>query len=75
MRFLFLEGHVNDPLLRGAGTGVYMLVGAAYDWRRRLFPGSPQQHLIVTIPFAVIAVLCRRAGGVIKHGSWQGMPL
>ena len=41
MRFLLLEGHVNDPLLRGAGAGVFMLVGAAYDGRRSLFPGSP----------------------------------
>ena len=41
MRIRILEGHVNDPLLRGAGAGVFMLVGAACDGRRSLFPGSP----------------------------------
>ena len=41
VRIQILEGHVNYPLLRGAGAGVFMLVGAAYDGRRSLFPGSP----------------------------------
>ena len=45
MRFFLLEGHVNYPLLRGAGAGVFMLVGAAYDGRRSLFLGSPAAPL------------------------------
>ena len=45
MRILILEGHVNYPLLRGAGAGVFMLVGAAYDGRRSLFLGSPAAPL------------------------------
>ena len=45
MPLLILEGHVNYPLLRGAGAGVFMLVGAAYDGRRSLFLGSPAAPL------------------------------
>ena len=45
MRIRILEGHVNYPLLRGAGAGVFMLVGAAYDGRRSLFLGSPAAPL------------------------------